>query len=90
MVAARAPFAKSNVAQTSPATICRANIAATQGNEMSTEPDEKSEKKFKIERVPEAMFGGTRERINVVADDEAVSKDTSDEGSRQNAISIDE
>ena len=51
---------------------------------MGTEPDENSQKKFKIERVPEAMFGGTRERISVVADDEAVSEDTSDEGSRQN------
>jgi hypothetical protein len=51
---------------------------------MGTEPDENSQKKFKIERVPEAMFGGTRGRISVVANDEAVSEDTSDEGSRQN------
>jgi hypothetical protein len=51
---------------------------------MSTEPDENSQKKFKIERVPEPMFGGTRERLNVVADDEEKSEGTSDKGSSQN------
>jgi hypothetical protein len=41
---------------------------------MSTEPEEKAEenpeKKIEIERIPEPVFGGTRERLSVVPDDE--------------------
>jgi hypothetical protein len=57
-------------------------------NEMSTEPEEASEenpeKKDKIERVPEGTFGGTRERLSEVTDDEPVSDDTGDQGHGQN------
>jgi hypothetical protein len=39
---------------------------------MSTEPEEtaeeNTEKKIEIERIPEPMFGGTRERLRVVTD----------------------
>ena len=68
---------------TSPGGICRANMAATRENEMSTEPEENSQNKVKIERVPEPMFGGTRERLEVV-DDEEVSEDTDDKRGNQN------
>ena len=50
---------------------------------MSTDPEEDSQKKIEIERVPEPMFGGTRERLEVV-DDEEVSQDTDDKRGHQN------
>jgi hypothetical protein len=55
---------------------------------MSTEPEEKSEEnpeeKIEIERIPEPMFGGTRERLGVVTDDEPTPDDTGDQGGGQN------
>ena len=46
---------------------------------MSTETEEKiketPEKKIEIERVPEPMFGGIREKLSVVPDDEPASDD---------------
>ena len=55
---------------------------------MNTEPEEASEenpeKKIEIERVPEPMFPGTRERLSVVRDDEPAPDDTGDQGARQN------
>jgi hypothetical protein len=45
---------------------------------MNTEPEEASEenqgKKIEIERIPEPMFSGTRERLSVVRDDEPDDK----------------
>jgi hypothetical protein len=47
---------------------------------MSTEPEEtdeeNSEKKIEIERIPEPMFGGTRERLGIVPEDEQAPDDT--------------
>jgi len=55
---------------------------------MSTEPEEKAgenpEKKIEIERIPEPVFGGTRERLSVVPDDEPAPDDTGDQGGGQN------
>jgi hypothetical protein len=51
---------------------------------MSTDPEEDSQKKIEIERVPEPMFGGTRERLSVVDEDEAVSEDTGEKESNDN------
>jgi hypothetical protein len=55
---------------------------------MSTEPEEKSEenpeKKVEIERIPEPMFGGTRERLSVIPDDEPAPDDKGDQGGGQN------
>lgn len=55
---------------------------------MDTEPEETSEEnreeKFRIERIPEPMFPGTRERLGVVRDDEPKPDDTGDQGGGQN------
>jgi hypothetical protein len=55
---------------------------------MSTEPEEASEKssdrKDKIEPIPEGTFGGTRERLREMEDDETVPDDTGDQGHGQN------
>jgi hypothetical protein len=55
---------------------------------MNTEPEEtdeeNSKKKIEIERIPEPMFGGTRERLGVVTDDEPPPDDTGDQGGGQN------
>ena len=58
---------------------------------MNTEPEEASEEnpeqKIKIERIPEPMFPGTRERLSVVRDDEPdepAPDDTGDQGGGQN------
>ena len=55
---------------------------------MSTEPEETDEenlkKKIEIERIPEPMFPGTRERLSVVPDDEPAPDDTGDQGGGQN------
>jgi hypothetical protein len=55
-------------------------------NLMNTEPEEASEenpeKKIEIERIPEPMFPGTRERLSVVRDDEP--DDKGDQGGGQN------
>lgn len=55
---------------------------------MSTEPEEKfeenPEKKVEIERIPEPMFSGTRERLSVIPDDEPAPDDTGDQGGGQN------
>jgi hypothetical protein len=49
---------------------------------MSTEPEDQAEenpeKKIEIERIPEPVFGGTRERLSVVPDDEPAPDDTGD------------
>ena len=51
---------------------------------MNTEPEEPSEenpeKKIEIERIPEPMFPGTRERLGVVRHDEPAPDDTGDQG----------
>jgi hypothetical protein len=55
---------------------------------MSTEPEETDEenlkKKIEIERIPEPMFGGTRERLRVVTGDEPAPEDTGNQGGGQN------
>jgi hypothetical protein len=55
---------------------------------MSTEPEEtdeeKPEKKIEIERIPEPMFPGTRERLSVVTDDEPAPDQAGDQGGGQN------
>jgi hypothetical protein len=55
---------------------------------MNTEPDETAdenpEKKIEIERIPEPMFPGTRERLSVVRHDEPAPDDTGDQGGGQN------
>ena len=55
---------------------------------MNTEPEEKAEedpeKKFEIERIPEPMFPGTRERLGIVPDDEPAPDDTGGQGGGQN------
>ena len=33
-------------------------------------------RRFEIERIPEPMFGGTRERLGIVPDDEPAPDDT--------------
>jgi hypothetical protein len=60
----------------------------TNANAMSSEPEEtkaeKLERKDHVERVPEGTFGGTRERLREVKDDEAEAEDTGDQGHGQN------
>jgi len=55
---------------------------------MSTEPEETDEenpeKKIEIERIPEPMFPGTRERLSVVTDDGPAPDDTGNQGGSQN------
>lgn len=55
---------------------------------MSTEPEEtdeeNAEKKIAIERIPEPMFPGTRERLSVIPDDEPAPDDTGDQGGGRN------
>jgi hypothetical protein len=55
---------------------------------MNTEPEEAAgqnpKKKIQIERIPEPMFPGTRERLSVVPDDESVRDDTADQERDQN------
>jgi len=55
---------------------------------MSTEPEEKAEenpeKKIEIERIPEPMFPGTRERLSIVPNDEPAPDDPGDQGGGQN------
>jgi len=57
-------------------------------SKLNTEPDETAEenpeKKIEIERIPEPMFPGTRERLSVVRHDEAAPDDTGDQGGGQN------
>jgi hypothetical protein len=55
---------------------------------VNTERDEKAEEnpenKIEIERIPEPVFGGTRERLSVVPDDEPAPGDTGEPGGGQN------
>ena len=55
---------------------------------MNTEPEETAEenpeKQIEIERIPEPMFPGTRERLSVVHRDEPAPDDTGDQGGGQN------
>jgi hypothetical protein len=55
---------------------------------MNTEPEktdeENPEKKIEIERIPEPMSPGTRERLSVVTDDEPAPDDTGNQGGGQN------
>jgi hypothetical protein len=55
---------------------------------MHTEPEEAAgqnpKKKIQIERIPEPMFPGTRERLSVVPDDESAPDDTGDQESGKN------
>ena len=55
---------------------------------MNIEPEETAEenpeKEIKIERIPEPMFGGTRERLSEVTDDKPAPNDTGDQGGGQN------
>jgi hypothetical protein len=50
---------------------------------LNTEPDETAEetpeKKIEIERIPEPMFSGTRERLSVVRQDEPSADDTDEQ-----------
>jgi hypothetical protein len=46
--------------------------------------EENSEKKIEIERIPEPMFPGTRERLSVVTDDEPAPDETGNQGGGQN------
>ena len=59
---------------------------------MNTEPDEtveeNPEKKIEIERIPEPMFPGTRERLSIVRHDEPAPDDTRDQGGGQNRASF--
>ena len=45
-------------------------------NEPKNQTEENPDKKIKIERIPEPMFGGTRERLSVLSDDRDPSEDS--------------
>jgi hypothetical protein len=55
---------------------------------MNIEPEEPSEEnpeeKIEIERIPEPMFPGTRERLGIVHHDEPAPDDSGDDGGGQN------
>jgi hypothetical protein len=65
-----------------------ARTSLNKRNEMNIEPEETGEenpeKEIKVERVPEPMFGGTRERLSEVTDDRPAPDDTGDQGGGQN------
>ena len=52
----------------------------TEEEESEKEPQEK----VRIERVPEPMFGGTRERLSVVTEEEQAPEDTGDQEKGKN------